>query len=961
MERAVVTSGTEIPPGALIAAPMSPFVGLEPYREGDAAYFFGREPERRIIAANLRSSRLTLLYGASGVGKSSVLRAGVLHQLRLKIVRDAQQPRDPDERAALAATYFGAWREPDPLQVLLERIQRAVAEALGGDPVEQPSPTDDVVATLRDFNRHVRSILVILDQFEEYFLYHPQESGPGTWNDEFPRIVNDPTLRVNFLVSIREDAWARLDHFKPTIPDLFSNYLRLEYLDREAAAEAITGPVQAFNTQCRIEPPYSVEPELVDAVVDGAQAQAALLSASADSDATRPQSHIEPPFLQLVMERLWEATTAAGARALTIRTLDDLGGAQKIVRRHVEEAMLALEGPRRDAAASLFRFLITSSKTKIAQRASDLAAWTDLPEADVIDVLQQLAGTGSARILRPLPPAPGERSPRYEIFHDVLAEPLVEWRGRYQAEQDAVALEQRLEDEKRERLEAERRRHEKQVNRIVRGSVVGLGVLAVALFAAVLWALHERSVARSRALAATAVAQLDDDPQLSIMLAREALRKEHTPEAERALREALGASHAGWSKPLKHAVGKVLTGAGPTLVTISGDAAQRWTLADPPRMAGPALRDVDMAALSANGRGLAVGGKGGVWTEIGGHPPTELESEPVKALAVSSDAAYVATASESEITIFNRATGRREASLPGGGKDVDLAFSPRDRGLLVVVTCDPTRARLWHWRTERPVVLRDDSVDTDPCAVSFSPEGTRFVTAIGTKQATLWNAESGERIAKLTSLEQKSPAGELMAWSEDETRLAIGAGYYTSIFDGRTGEPITYSVREDDVVTSVALNPAGTLMATGLQNGSATVSDARTGIPLARLRGHIDTINSVRFLGPETLVTGSDDRTLKQWDVSTGRHLGPPRTDVVGAAFDTTGRRVVSTGKDGTFVVPVRGGEPKPIESEELDERTSVAFTATGDWVVIGGSIKNGSGAVLVADSRTGRPLAPAL
>src|SRR5580698_4604891 len=54
-----------------------PYVGLTPFTEEDAEFFFGRERERRIIAANLRTSRLTLLYGSSGVGKSSVLRAGV--------------------------------------------------------------------------------------------------------------------------------------------------------------------------------------------------------------------------------------------------------------------------------------------------------------------------------------------------------------------------------------------------------------------------------------------------------------------------------------------------------------------------------------------------------------------------------------------------------------------------------------------------------------------------------------------------------------------------------------------------------------------------------------------------------------------------------------------------------------------------------------------------------------------
>ncbi|MBA3440048.1 MAG: ATP-binding protein, partial [Pyrinomonadaceae bacterium] len=60
----------------------SPYKGLIPYNEADAPFFFGREKETRLITANLFASSLTLLYGASGVGKSSVLRAGVAHELR---------------------------------------------------------------------------------------------------------------------------------------------------------------------------------------------------------------------------------------------------------------------------------------------------------------------------------------------------------------------------------------------------------------------------------------------------------------------------------------------------------------------------------------------------------------------------------------------------------------------------------------------------------------------------------------------------------------------------------------------------------------------------------------------------------------------------------------------------------------------------------------------------------------
>ena len=63
------------------SVPKSPYKGLAPFRPKDAPFFFGRALDRRIIVANLQSARLTLVYGASGVGKSSVLNAGVAHHL----------------------------------------------------------------------------------------------------------------------------------------------------------------------------------------------------------------------------------------------------------------------------------------------------------------------------------------------------------------------------------------------------------------------------------------------------------------------------------------------------------------------------------------------------------------------------------------------------------------------------------------------------------------------------------------------------------------------------------------------------------------------------------------------------------------------------------------------------------------------------------------------------------------
>lgn len=85
----------------------SPYKGLVPFEdsEADATLFFGREREREIIVANVVAARLTVLYGASGVGKSSILRAGVAHQLRALARKNLE---DVGERE-LAVVVFSSW------------------------------------------------------------------------------------------------------------------------------------------------------------------------------------------------------------------------------------------------------------------------------------------------------------------------------------------------------------------------------------------------------------------------------------------------------------------------------------------------------------------------------------------------------------------------------------------------------------------------------------------------------------------------------------------------------------------------------------------------------------------------------------------------------------------------------------------------------------------------------------
>ncbi|MBI4671153.1 MAG: ATP-binding protein [Chloroflexi bacterium] len=438
----MTTSTNGSPASAARRTPPAPYKGLVPYGDADYALFFGRDAERSIIIANLRSSRFTLLYGPSGVGKSSVVCAGVVHHLRERAKQNLQKRGAPE----FAVVYFNQWRD-NPVKGLLAAVAEAVA-TLRGKKFE-----DDVAAQARSLDEQLKTwaervggdLLILLDQFEDYFLYHPSEDGPGTFAYEFPRIVTDARARVNFVISIREDALAKLDRFEGRIPTLFDNYIRIDHLDRDAARDAIVKPIEQYNKSVGApDAQVSIEPGLVDAVLDQVKTGRVSLAetgigAVRDLDSANghgnAEDRIETPFLQLVMTRLWEEETGPGAaRPYTLRleTLKRLGGAERIVRTHLDKTMGALPANERAAAAGMFHYLVTPSGAKIAHTARDLAEYTGNQEKQLMRVLEKMSASG-IRILRPVAPPPDhlDAPTRYEIFHDVLAPAMLDWRRRY--------------------------------------------------------------------------------------------------------------------------------------------------------------------------------------------------------------------------------------------------------------------------------------------------------------------------------------------------------------------------------------------------------------------------------------------------------------------------------------------------------------------------------------------------
>jgi WD40 repeat protein len=955
------TNGATVPAGAPTA---SPYVGLSYYTEDDAEWFFGRGDECRTIIGNLRAARLTVLYASSGVGKSSLLRAGVARQCR----ELAQRRLASRGSARYLPVVFGAWRD-EPVEDLIGAIESAIEPVLPAS-ASAKLPRQGLTAAITAAAATVDAkLLIILDQFEEYFLYHTDEHAGRRLADELAAAVNSVELRANFLIAIREDAYAGLgDLFAGKIANVFSNYLQLDYLDRDAARETIVKPIEHFNQLHAQEQPIEIEPQLVEAVLDQVRTGEGLVGESAKAPvepgngARARREEIETPYLQLVMSNLWSHEREHGSRVLRLATLQQLGGAREIIRAHLDGALAALGEAEYDTALDLFHYLVTPSGTKIAFAASDLAQLVERPYEQVADLLAKLASEDT-RILRHVPPPAGKSQPadRYELFHDVLAPAIINWRRR--------ALEQRKRAEdarERERLEREkheaeeRTRQEARRRRAFQRLAAGaLALLVVAVLLGVLALLAQRravvnlKAAQSSQLVASAEQTLPGNPELSTLLALRALHLKYTSQAEAALREALpqlqevrtlrmrfpvnsavfsgngqqvlAAGENGTASIWDLASGKrlfVLNGnAGAVntaafnpsdtevVIATKGGTASIWDVATRKqlRVLERHAAPVDGAAFSPNGAEVVTASENGtasIWDAETGKQLTLLReprgSVSVESAAFSPNGAEVVTASENgTASIWDAVTGKQLAVLTVSGEQVlDAAFSPNGRE--VVTGGEDGTARVWDWETRSQVAVL--SIPEGPIFdAAFSPDGTEVVTANQDDTASVFDVASAKQLMVLSG--DEGPIRAATFSPNGHEVLTAGQDGTARVWDASPWQRLTVLHGHAGEVDGAAFSPSGTQVVTANQNASAGIWDIASGRSL-KLSGDEGPVLTAAFSGNGTrVVTASEDGTARVWDAATGKQLRVLRARagvVNSAAFSPNGAQVVTANHDGT-------------------------------------------------------------
>jgi WD40 repeat protein/DNA-binding SARP family transcriptional activator len=919
------------------SATVCPFKGLATFQVADAPYFFGRERLVAELVARLVGAPLLGIVGASGSGKSSLLRAGLLPALAAGVLPGSERAH----------------------QILMRPGSHPIAELHGALARSPASP-----------------IVLAIDQFEEAFTVCQDEAERAEFFEEVIRMAHRGDGEGVVALAMRADFYGRCSEHAELSRLLSAGHVLVGPMHEDELRRAIECPAQRVG--------LVVDPELVDALVsdvDGEPGALPLLSTALleqwqqrDGRRMRLVTYEHAGGVRGAVARLGE--TAYGgldeaqrriARAVLLRLVafDEAGG--------VERRSLASSELGGDDAVAVARLLADRRLLTIAAGTVELAheallrEWPRLREW-IEEDRDMLRGHERLRIaarewlrldrddgalLR------GAQLAEAEALIDPQAPELADF------ERDFLVSSLR----RRGRERATRRHRVELTIGGLSALLVGIAVVAVIAVQKRHQAERERNVALAQSLSTQSQEAVDTDPELALRLALTADQLAPTSQSGAALRQATLAFHQIGVLPADRltAYTAAVSPDGRTIVT-GGDTGEvrLWDASTHHEIARLAEHDgkVLSARFSADGRQIVLGFQHGavrvtdsrlhrarkvLQTDVntrveravfsrdagfiaaalddgtvriielkGGQDRTLVVPGDVEAFGVAVDARgrIAAAYSDGAVRLWNAGgAGSRQLLGPRDSNEIDVNFSPDGRRLLAVG--EDGKARLWNTDTGDPIATL--TVGPRPLTSgSFSRDGSRFATAGWDGAVRVWTTKGASllltmrgQLSRIFDASFGATSDRLLSAGDDGTARIWNAGGLTTV----TGDSVTYTV---DVSAD------GRWFATGNRDGGVRIWDAHTGA-LRRTEPGPPGFTWARFSpATDALAIGREaSESVSVWP------LADPHPRVVARLTPSAGRVVAR------FAL---GGRLLGYVGQDDSHQIFVRDTRTGDTIRLGGA-----------------------
>ncbi|MEZ4734499.1 MAG: CHAT domain-containing protein [Caldilineaceae bacterium] len=947
-----------LPPLPQQPLPQQPFRHLDRFRCEDAELFFGRCAELRNLYERVidpTGAPVILLYGQSGVGKSSLLDAGLL-------------PR-------LAADTVCHYRRRDHAAGLIADLTAALGLPTDDQPVAAP-PWHDIWRT-REAEVQ-KPVVMILDQIEEIFT-RPHSDQPHELAD-FLQVVQTifgqegQSPQGKLILSFRKEYLAEVEKRLQEYSILFVKTF-LEPLNKRGIIEAITGVAHTprLAKQYGLVVTKELPPLIADDLLDDQESPLAptlqiLLTKLWEQATHRNQSH--PVFDETLYRNLKREGIALQdfltQQLHTLRTLDrvavDSGLALDLLVYHTTSfgtadqhsiaEILGIYTPKQHRKASipaakrmpfLHSFLslldapvqretqnlddVHARLKQLVQQCKDLYLLTEAAGDQATDVMSRLAHDALAPLLRvrfDRSDAPGQRARR------VLENRAREWQAGQQGmpldDQDLSLVEQGqpgmrtwTPDERRLVTASRRARTRRRWTRRGLGFAALLAVLLFLAYAGFTW-LHDENqenrllLQEAQRLATLALQQITVDPVASLVVARQALPnqeepKPYLPQAEFALTQALQTS---LERVYRQVAQPPLTAEqvafGKSAIGVGGDALRGSEF--PGEWITTLTTESELiAAVTWNETGEALLGRGArrayVWHA--GQPLMTQEFNQLLACAEwQPERPRIAICSGNTLRLWSYADNTLESIHDFAQNVLRAQWSP-DGSLLAAWDIAPQAGEqtlvVWNAQTKQ-IELTTTISDTQRIkTIAWSPDSQQLAVGLATATVQIWPIQqhsipltykSGQNVDGILFVE----ASRLLTWGVgDSVRLWSVAGEELAQFGENVG-----------VVEGVQLTPDQQRVLLFLNNGAAQEYVIATGERLVSYIGHRRRILTAAWHNGY-LATSSIDGTARIWDATSGQavitlagHTGriPGRADVLGVHWLADGR-LITYGEDGSL------------------------------------------------------------